>query len=150
MQSSASASEPQPSSFACRCASAQVGKCTCESVKPGTTQRPPRSTRSGPGSAVSCADTPPATSSPAIASERASGSEGSIVLMTPFSRITETILPVLDVFDHVVLRVSDFEASRRCYELALGELGYGEPYREEGFAEWEDLGILRGDPVTRN
>ena len=35
---------------------------------------------------------------------------------------------MLDVFDHVTLRVGDIEASRRCYELALGELGYGEPY----------------------
>ena len=36
---------------------------------------------------------------------------------------------MLDVFDHVGLRVADLEASRRCYELALAELGYGEPYR---------------------
>ncbi len=70
--------------------------------------------------------------------------------MTPFSRITETILPVLDVFDHVIVRVSDFEASLRCYELAFAELGYGEPYREEGFAEWEDLGIVADEPVTQN
>jgi predicted lactoylglutathione lyase len=56
----------------------------------------------------------------------------------------------LDVFDHVIVHVSDFEASRRCYGLALAELGYGEPYREEGFAEWEDLGIVDREPVTRN
>ena len=37
-----------------RCASAHVGKCTCESVKAGRTQRPPRSTISGDASAVSC------------------------------------------------------------------------------------------------
>jgi catechol 2,3-dioxygenase-like lactoylglutathione lyase family enzyme len=60
---------------------------------------------------------------------------------------------VLDVFDHVIVRASDFEASRRFYELALTELGFGEPYREEGFVEWEDLGIAVEEddrPVTRN
>jgi catechol 2,3-dioxygenase-like lactoylglutathione lyase family enzyme len=60
---------------------------------------------------------------------------------------------VQDVFDHVTLRVSDLEASRRFYELALAELGYGEPYRSDHFFEWEDLSIsiARSDrPVTRN
>ena len=60
---------------------------------------------------------------------------------------------MLDVFDHVGLRVSDLEASRRCYELALAELGYGEPYRGPDFFEWEDLAIgqARDDrPATRN
>ncbi len=70
-----------------RCASDQVGKWTCESVKAGRTQRPPRSTTSGLASAVSCTPTPPATYGPASASARAVGSEGSIVLTTPFSRI---------------------------------------------------------------
>ena len=41
----------------------------------------------GLGSAVSCVPTPPATRSPAIASARAIGSDGSIVRTTPFSRI---------------------------------------------------------------
>jgi catechol 2,3-dioxygenase-like lactoylglutathione lyase family enzyme len=60
---------------------------------------------------------------------------------------------VLDVFDHVTLRVADVEASRRCYELALGELGYGEPYSGPRFYEWHDLSIwgARDDrPATRN
>jgi catechol 2,3-dioxygenase-like lactoylglutathione lyase family enzyme len=60
---------------------------------------------------------------------------------------------VLDVFDHVGLSVSDLEVSRRCYELALAELGYGEPYSGPNIVEWEDLAIseARGDrPVTRN
>ena len=60
---------------------------------------------------------------------------------------------VLDVFDHVIVRASDFEASRRFYELALTQLDFGEPYREEGFVEWEDLGIAVTEddrPVTRN
>src|SRR5256886_11864788 len=56
--------------------SAQVGKWTCESLKPGSTQRPPRSTRSGDARARSCVPTPPAIVSPAIASARATGSEG--------------------------------------------------------------------------
>jgi len=60
---------------------------------------------------------------------------------------------VLDVFDHVGVRVSDIAASRRFYELALAQLGFGEPYGEDEFFEWEDLaiGISEDDrPVTRN
>ena len=56
-------------------ASAQVGKCTCESVNAGRTQRPARSTRSGVGSIHSCVPTPPATIGPAIARAPAVGSE---------------------------------------------------------------------------
>jgi len=62
-------------------------------------------------------------------------------------------LHVLDVFDHVTIRVSDLEASRRFYELALAALGYGERYQGPHFYEWEDLSIsaARDDsPVTRN
>ena len=60
---------------------------------------------------------------------------------------------MLEVFDHVGLAVADYEASCRCYELALAELGYGEPYRADGFVEWEDLAIgpaSEDRPVTRN
>ena len=60
---------------------------------------------------------------------------------------------MLDVFDHVGLSVSDLEASRRCYELAFTELGYGEPYSGPNIFEWEDLAISearRDRPVTRN
>ena len=70
------------------CASDHSRKWTCESVNPGSTQRPPRSTRSGLANAVSCVPIPPAMRSPAIASARASGSDGSIVRTVPFSRIT--------------------------------------------------------------
>ena len=57
-----------------------MGKWTCESVSPGTTTRPPRSTTSGEASAVSCTPTPPAIRSPAIASSaRWVGICGSIV-----------------------------------------------------------------------
>jgi catechol 2,3-dioxygenase-like lactoylglutathione lyase family enzyme len=60
---------------------------------------------------------------------------------------------VPDVFDHVTVRVEDVDASLRFYGLALGALGYGEPYRGGHFFEWEDLSIseAREDrPVTRN
>ena len=60
---------------------------------------------------------------------------------------------MLDVFDHVGVAVSDLEASRAFYQLALGQLGYGEPYRGDWFYEWEDLAIGQaGDdrPATRN
>jgi catechol 2,3-dioxygenase-like lactoylglutathione lyase family enzyme len=60
---------------------------------------------------------------------------------------------VADVFDHVTIRVSDLEASRRFYELALAQLGYDEPFRGPHFFEWEDLSIstARDDrPRTRN
>ena len=85
---SASSSEGMSSRRTSLRATAHVGKCTCASLKPGTTQRPPRSTRSGLASARSCTPTPPAISSPAIASARATGSAGSRVRIVPFSRIT--------------------------------------------------------------
>src|SRR4051812_13739137 len=91
MRSRHSSSDVAPSSFTSCCATAHVGKWTCESVKPGTTQRPPRSTTSGLASAVSCVPTPPAIRSPAIASAAARGSAGSSVRITPFSRITRGI-----------------------------------------------------------
>src|SRR5437588_608565 len=87
-RATASSSEPAPSRRTSRRATDQVGKWTCASLNPGRTQRPPRSTRSGLGSAVSCVPTPPATSSPAIASARVTGRLGSIVRTIPFSRIT--------------------------------------------------------------
>ena len=60
---------------------------------------------------------------------------------------------VLDVFDHVTLRVSSLARSRRFYELAVGELGYDAPTRGPEFVEWEDLSISAASderPVTRN
>ena len=62
-------------------------------------------------------------------------------------------LAVLDVFDHVGVAVSDLDASRPFYELALAQLDYGEPYRGDWFYEWEDLAIGQADgdrPATRN
>jgi catechol 2,3-dioxygenase-like lactoylglutathione lyase family enzyme len=49
------------------------------------------------------------------------------------------------VFDHVTIRVSDLEASRRFYEAALGE-----PTTDGNFFEWDDFSILQEQPVTRN
>ena len=86
-RASASASELESSSRTSRRASAQLGKCTWESVKAGSTQRPRRSTRSGLGSAASCVPTPPATSGPAIESAPQVGRDGSIVRTTPLWRI---------------------------------------------------------------
>jgi catechol 2,3-dioxygenase-like lactoylglutathione lyase family enzyme len=60
---------------------------------------------------------------------------------------------VLDVFDHVGIRVADLESSRRCYELALETLGYGEPYRGPNLLEWNDLAISEAEedrPATKN
>jgi catechol 2,3-dioxygenase-like lactoylglutathione lyase family enzyme len=60
---------------------------------------------------------------------------------------------VLDVFDHVGVAVSDLDASLPFYELALAQLGFGEPYRGGWYYEWEDLAIGQaGDdrPATRN
>jgi catechol 2,3-dioxygenase-like lactoylglutathione lyase family enzyme len=57
------------------------------------------------------------------------------------------------VFDHVTIRVSDIEASRRFYELALATLGFDEPSAGGHFFEWNDLSISQaGDdkPLTRN
>src|SRR5256714_6765185 len=149
-RATASSSERAPWSRTSRRATDQVGKWTCASLRPGRTQRPPRSTRSGLGSAVSCVPTPPATHSPAIASARATGRLESIVLTTPFSRIT---VENLDVFDHVTIRVSDLDASRRFSDLVFAELGL-EGLRVEGghFVEWNDFSISQASaerPVTR-
>jgi catechol 2,3-dioxygenase-like lactoylglutathione lyase family enzyme len=49
------------------------------------------------------------------------------------------------VFDHVTIRVSDLDASRRFYETALGE-----PTTDGRFYEWNDFSISQGGPLTRN
>ena len=56
------------------------------------------------------------------------------------------------MFDHVTLRVSDLERSRRLYGAALGALGYPETATDGDFFEWGDLSISRAcadRPVTR-
>ncbi len=65
---------------------------------------------------------------------------------------SSAVARVTALLDHVTIRVSDYEASRSFYELALGKLGFDEPYRGGHFVEWEDLsiGAARADrPVTR-
>jgi len=54
------------------------------------------------------------------------------------------------IFDHVTLRASDIDASRRFFDTALAPLDVGEP-AGENFLEWGDLSIStrRGEPVTR-
>jgi catechol 2,3-dioxygenase-like lactoylglutathione lyase family enzyme len=56
------------------------------------------------------------------------------------------------VFDHVTIRVSDREASRAFYELALGELGFELTSSGEHFDEWWDFSISQAGadrPQTR-
>src|SRR3954470_17609280 len=146
MRSSAASSDAQPSSFTSVWAIAHVGKWTCESVKPGSTTRPPRSTTSGEASAVSWTPTPPAMRSPAIASARCVGTCGSSVRMRPFSRIT--FGDDRKVFDHVEIHVADLAASRAFYGEALGL-----PTVDGEVVEWGDFGIVAVDeehPLTRN
>jgi catechol 2,3-dioxygenase-like lactoylglutathione lyase family enzyme len=52
------------------------------------------------------------------------------------------------VFDHVTIRVSDVEESRRFYETALATLGFGEPYVGGHFFEWNDLSISQARRQT--
>ena len=50
------------------------------------------------------------------------------------------------MFDHVTIRVSDLEASRRFYALALGTLGFGDLTVGDAFSEWEDFSISAAQP----
>jgi catechol 2,3-dioxygenase-like lactoylglutathione lyase family enzyme len=57
------------------------------------------------------------------------------------------------VLDHVTIRVSDLQESRRFYELALGGLGYGEAATDGHFYEWNDFSISQAReerPLTSN
>jgi catechol 2,3-dioxygenase-like lactoylglutathione lyase family enzyme len=49
------------------------------------------------------------------------------------------------VFDHVTVRVADLGASRRFYELALGE-----PTHVSDYVEWDEFGLIADTTVTRN
>jgi catechol 2,3-dioxygenase-like lactoylglutathione lyase family enzyme len=56
------------------------------------------------------------------------------------------------VFDHVTIRGSEIEESRRFYETALAVLGFDEPVVGSHFVEWNDFSIsaAREDkPVTQ-
>ena len=57
------------------------------------------------------------------------------------------------MFDHVTIRVSDVDSSRRFYALAMSTLGFGEPYIGGHFSEWNDFSISQASddtPLTRN
>src|SRR4051812_32495333 len=82
-RSSASASERQPNRRSSRRASAQLGKCTCESTSPGSTQPPPRSIRRAPAAASAGSSSTAAIRSPSSTSAAASGRAGSSVRTTP-------------------------------------------------------------------
>ena len=60
---------------------------------------------------------------------------------------------MLDVFDHVGVAVTDLDASRAFYELALERLGYAPPVIGSEGPEWEDLAIGAASedrPATRS
>jgi len=57
---------------------------------------------------------------------------------------------LVGMFDHVTIRVSDLDASRDFYELALGTLGFDDMYVSELGAEWDDFSISPVGDVTRN
>jgi catechol 2,3-dioxygenase-like lactoylglutathione lyase family enzyme len=49
------------------------------------------------------------------------------------------------VFDHVTVRVAELGASRRFYELALGQ-----PTHVSDYIEWDEFGLIEDTTVTRN
>ena len=49
------------------------------------------------------------------------------------------------MFDHVELRVADLDASRRFYELALGQ-----PTHVGELVQWDEFGLVEDTTVTRN
>jgi catechol 2,3-dioxygenase-like lactoylglutathione lyase family enzyme len=56
------------------------------------------------------------------------------------------------VFDHVTIRVSDYEASERFYDLVLRTLGVEKAHSDEFLAEWNDFSLSPGEagkPATR-
>jgi catechol 2,3-dioxygenase-like lactoylglutathione lyase family enzyme len=50
------------------------------------------------------------------------------------------------MFDHVTIRVSDFDASERFYATVLATLGIEPGSRTESFARWQDFMISATDP----
>ena len=57
------------------------------------------------------------------------------------------------MWDHVTLRVSDRDASRRFYALVLGVLGHEHTNPGDHYDEWRDFGFAQasdGKPATRN
>jgi catechol 2,3-dioxygenase-like lactoylglutathione lyase family enzyme len=59
---------------------------------------------------------------------------------------------LLQVFDHVTIRVSDVEASERFYDTVLGAIGVERSGNTVGLPEWDDFSLARVDeehPLTR-
>jgi catechol 2,3-dioxygenase-like lactoylglutathione lyase family enzyme len=57
------------------------------------------------------------------------------------------------MFDHVTIRVSDLDESRRFYGTAFDVLGFGEPTTDGHFYEWNDFSIAQAEDdraVTRH
>jgi catechol 2,3-dioxygenase-like lactoylglutathione lyase family enzyme len=57
------------------------------------------------------------------------------------------------MLDHVTIRVSDREASRRFYDEVLGTLGFGPVEAGSKYYEWGDFSVAQADgqqPVTRH
>jgi catechol 2,3-dioxygenase-like lactoylglutathione lyase family enzyme len=57
------------------------------------------------------------------------------------------------MIDHVTIRVSDFEASKRFYITVLAPLGYALPWSddEQRAADWGDVSISQDDkPLSEN
>lgn len=52
------------------------------------------------------------------------------------------------VFDHVTIRVSDRDASRRFYDCVLAPLGHRLTHPGEHFDEWHDFGIAQADSTV--
>jgi catechol 2,3-dioxygenase-like lactoylglutathione lyase family enzyme len=52
------------------------------------------------------------------------------------------------VFDHVIIRVSDREASERFYDTLLQALGFTATYSDDRFAEWDDFSLTAADEDT--
>ena len=50
------------------------------------------------------------------------------------------------MFDHVTIRVSDYDASERFYATVLQTLGIEPSAAREGFARWQDFIVTAGDP----
>src|SRR4051812_864675 len=105
-RSSASASEAQPNSRSSRRASAQLGKCTCASTRPGTTQAPPRAVRRAPPGASAASSSTAAIRAPSTTTAAASGRCGSSVRTLPPSRT----LGSRAVPDSTVCLTFDFDA----------------------------------------
>jgi catechol 2,3-dioxygenase-like lactoylglutathione lyase family enzyme len=53
------------------------------------------------------------------------------------------------VFDHVTIRCSDGEASRRFYETVLPVIGIERTHADEHFTEWDDLSLAEAHGESR-